>query len=119
MAKDISKHHTQNPLREILEKQQSEAVDLPLAPAPFPLLLLPNSGLYTYSNKIPFPLQPIPIDQPVPIPIPNPDPGPKLEEGLSTAEAAANQNTDSAVLLTSEDLRLDVDGHFPQMKASG
>jgi hypothetical protein len=122
MAKDISKQqqHTQPSLRDILERQQSEAVDLPITPIPLPQLL-PNSGLYAYSSPIIQVPQPIPINPPIPIPIPlpNPVPGSSVEDELYSSAAAENLDTGSAVIFVNEDLRLDVDGHFPQMKASG
>ena len=113
MTKDI-RQNVQSPLKEIIERQEAEPVDLPIQP-PLPLLL-PNSGLYAYSA--PFPT-PVPIPQPIPIPIPNPDPGPQFDQDLARSADTDNLDTASAVIFANEDLRLDVDGHFPQMRASG
>ena len=70
---------------------------VPIPPVPFPL----TSGLYVWSQQIP-PL----IPPPVAIPIPHPDPGSSIPGGLILA-------------FSSEELRLDVDGRYPQMTASG
>lgn len=104
-------------LKEALEEQQRET-DLSPLPVPIPIpfpLRLPNSGLYTYSSGlIPTPVPPIPINQP--IPIPNPNPGPQVDQDGSTAEAGG---AIAFPFFVNEELRLDVDGYYPQMKASG
>lgn len=73
---------------------------------PLPPLLLRASGLYATALTIP-PTKPIPV--PVPFPPPIPKPGP--------VELAGGDP--SALILRREDLRLDVDGRYPQMTASG
>ncbi|HET9219530.1 MAG TPA: hypothetical protein VFR18_21280, partial [Terriglobia bacterium] len=114
MAKDIRQNVRS--LKETIESQEAEPLDLPIIP-PLPLLL-PNSGLYVYSAPFPSPV-PVPIPQPVPIPIPNPDPGPQFDQDLPSSEDTENLDTSSAIVFVNEDLRVDVDGHFPQMRASG
>jgi hypothetical protein len=110
MAKDI-RQNVQSPLRAMLEKHEAEPLDLPISPLP---LVLPNSGLYVYSAPLP---TPVPV--PIPTPIPNPDPGPRFDQDLVSSETAENLDTASAIIFTNEDLRLDIDGHYPQMRASG
>ena len=114
MAKDI-RQNVQQSLKDMIDSQEAEPLDLPIIPLP---LLAPNSGLYVYSAPFPIPT-PIPIPQPIPIPIPNPNPGPQFDQDLATSEDAENVDTSSAIIFATEDLRLDVDGHFPQMRASG
>lgn len=102
---------------------------LPLTPVPIPWLLY-ASGLYEYRQSI-FVPQPIPVPQRIPIPIPRPDPGP-IFPGGRTEEAPGEDTTmfDPAAIDTEltpilpwwfqrEELRLDVDGRHPLMRASG
>jgi len=94
---------TQAPISDGAELDSLDVESLagvPLVPIPpFPFLLA--SGLYAWSLKIP-PLVPSPI----PIPIPQPGPGPIMPGG-------------AILSFSSEELRLDVDGRYPQMTASG
>lgn len=86
-------------------------LDLEIFPLPF---LISVSGLYQWRMDIIAPT-PLPIDlpvQPIPIPFPEPGPGPLAEE-------ADTQGALLPIFLRSEDLRLDVDGRYPQMTASG
>lgn len=97
--------------------------DLDLRPVPpFPFLLF-ASGLYSWRSPIivgPIPpLQPIPFPRPIPVnpemPIPDPRPGPRPVGIQDQAVDAASLS----LFGNSEDLRLDVDGRYPQMTASG
>jgi hypothetical protein len=77
---------------------------------PVPRPILPNSGLYTYSLLTP--IGPQPIHPPL-TPIPNP--------GIAEASEIPVSSAVSPVLpfIPYGELRLDVDGYYPQMKASG
>ncbi len=92
-------------------EERAELVELPLK-TPLPRIA-PNSGLYTYALRIP--LEPLPDRPTVPKPIPIPEPGP---EGVLEPQAAATTYP-LVPLDLNEELRLDVDGNYPQMKASG
>ena len=94
-------------LKAEMARQQAEAIDVPIN------LRLPNSGLYTYS---PFAANPAPGNTSIL--------GADSETetaGESPAEAAAPvvPLISPTPILLSEELRLDVDGFYPQMKASG
>ncbi len=108
------------PIQEAVEQMRAEdsgeALALP-TPIPFPLIL-PNSGLYTYSLRLP--VIPLPIEPPSipkPIPIPGPVPGPGPVSASEPEEASASLSI--LPIFQYEELRLDVDGYYPQMKASG
>lgn len=99
-------------------------------PQPLPLPLLPRvSGLYVYTRRIirpvppPRPIpRPVPFDpprpvpDPIPMPRPMPDPVPIGRGSAATGEAAL---TPLPIGFEREELRLDVDGQYPQMAASG
>lgn len=92
---------------------------------PIPFRIAPASGLYTYSKVFTLPLPPVPY------PLIPPGPVPPRPEGVATGEEAEwsggewddSSNAVGAMpifpLFQREDLRLDVDGDFPQMTASG
>ena len=100
-------------LRTDIEKQQAQPIDPPITPIPIPIRL-PNSGLYISQGLI---LNPSPLlqaseeemtveaqatpEQAVPVPVP----GPAIPIPVP--------------FRNNEELRLDVDGFYPQMKASG
>ena len=93
---------------------------LPLQPIP---IMLGVSGLYRWSQSLPIP-QPIP--QPIPLPIPGMQQLAGREATAETAleaEAAEAEIEDETaalpILVQREELRLDVDGRYPQMAASG
>jgi hypothetical protein len=114
---------------------QQEELDIPLPrPFPFPFpIRIQVSGLYEIEPLV---LPPIPVPQPIPIPLPEPIPepfptpipipgprpgplpgplpGPRVEE--EGAEAGA---LPIFPFFRREELRLDVDGLYPQMVASG
>ena len=79
---------------------------------PLPIFLFPKSGLYTYSRRIVLPPIPIPIRPKIPIP----DPGPRLEQA---AEEVYDEDVNAISLYQREEVRLDVDGRYPQMTISG
>ncbi|KQY99170.1 hypothetical protein ASD19_04565 [Microbacterium sp. Root53] len=93
--------------------------DLPLKKIPFPLRLR-VSGTYTWRRFGP-PLQPerLPIKFPPRIPIEGPLPTPG--GGVEVEEDVPDVDHGSAFIpaLLFEELRLDVDGSYPQMTASG
>ena len=92
-------------------------IDLPLRPVPFPPLLVNASGLYTFTRSIQIPI-PRPIPERIPVPRPQPDPGPL--QGASPVENELYEDDINALTLyTREELRLDVDGRYPQMTVSG
>jgi hypothetical protein len=91
----------------------NEASDL--IPIPFPFFR-PVSGLYKWSLLIQ--PNPLPIPIPTPIPIPNPNPTGFEEESFQFQPEAAAQII-PPILLRSEQLRVDVDGRYPQMQISG
>ena len=105
------------PLRDDIVVAESvggaEALPLPF-PFPFPLRLA-VSGLYEYRLLLPFPpLQPQPPI--VPLPIPERPGRPGLPVGAQRLDGIPT--TDTRLILR-ETLRLDVDGRYPQMAASG
>jgi hypothetical protein len=89
----------------------------PLLPIPFRPFVLTASGLYTFTRSIKFPIL-IPERQPIPIPIPIPDPGPRIPVGHAE-EAVYDDDINALTLYSREELRLDVDGRYPQMTVSG
>ncbi|MGF1611606.1 MAG: hypothetical protein ACFCUQ_19550 [Kiloniellales bacterium] len=91
--------------------EQAEA-----ALTPFPIIhpwLLTVSGLYTWSWQIKLPT---PVPQPVPLPTPRPLP---LADAGEALQPAPQPGPLFPVWLQREELRLDVDGRYPQMRASG
>jgi hypothetical protein len=100
-----------------VEQEASGGIDptLPIQPLRFRV-----SGLYTASGivKPPIPIpQPIPVPQPLPTqPIPIPQPLPSFE---ATQESQGEIEHLSPKIFLREELRLDVDGRYPQMMASG
>lgn len=113
-------------LPEGLTAEELEEARIPIGrPIPFrPIPLVPAvSGLYAVSglivrpDRLPVvPIRPIPIDQPIPRPMPGPIP-PRSQPGPSVAveDGAAAV----APFFLVEELRLDVDGRYPQNVASG
>src|SRR5438309_416906 len=96
------------------EELAKELAKLPL-PHPFPPPLpiyVGASGLYVW-NAISPPI-PHPIPQPIPFVPPGPGPGPDPAP-IPSPHALAP----IPLLLKREELRLDVDGRYPQMVASG
>lgn len=84
---------------------------LPVA-QPIPLLLT-ASGLYSFTRSIKIP--PIPPIPPVPVsPLPGRRPGP-----VAATEPIYADDVNAITLYQREELRLDVDGRFPQMTVSG
>ncbi|UVT16381.1 MAG: hypothetical protein H8K04_02110 [Nitrospira sp.] len=94
--------------------EAAPTADTPLLPIfPWPPRLR-VSGLYT-APQIKFPPIPIPTPIPVsPIPIPQPSSDDQFPAGLSHEVDAL-----SSKIFRREELRLDVDGRYPQMTASG
>jgi hypothetical protein len=80
---------------------------LPIHPLP---LYRGSSGLYVWRFRLPIPVPSTPVPGPTIPPLPGADPAP-----LPGAEAAALTPN----LTRREELRLDVDGRYPQMVASG
>ena len=78
--------------------EEREAATEGLSPIPIWPSLLQVSGLYEYRK-------PFEIPHPIPVPIP-PTPAPGAE-------------AEGVVVLLREELRLDVDGRYPQMTVSG
>lgn len=103
---------------------EAEAGALPLQPIP---IMLGVSGLYRWTQSLPIPPIPQPIPKPIPLPIPGMQQLAGGEAGAETAEqaeaAAEAEMEDEAmalpILVQREELRLDVDGRYPQMAASG
>ena len=93
----------------------NSAFPIPPMPMPFPILQ-GVSGLYEskFCIKFPIPL-PIPLPQIPKIPIPDPGPG-GFEQEHDLMDI--NQN-EKSICFSREELRLDVDGRYPQMTASG
>lgn len=93
-------------------REATQNIDL----VPIPILLPPVSGLYTRSPV----LNPIPLPQPLPTPINIPNTG-GFESGLSCVEqeTAEISNIIPAFPFINEQLRVDVDGRYPQMTVSG
>jgi len=116
MKKTSKKNNSES---EVMEEMMNETIDLNPLPIPFPLLQ-PVSGLYSWSSLI-HPINPIPISNPIPIPIPGPIPGPNplgFEQETFEAETALNPPI-FPIIFRSEQLRVDVDGRYPQMQISG
>ena len=87
-----------------------QEADRPLPLQPFPILpLLSVSGLYQWTQSIVLP-HPIPIPTPIPVPIPGPGASPASD---------ADTDVDTAIAFGREELRLDVDGRYPQNVVSG
>lgn len=114
----------------LLDEDEAEALasaleDDPLAqqiPLPIIPYLLGVSGLYRWSR----PLRPHPVSRPIPAPIPiephpipRPIPGPGAEMGGETESGEAEEEAAFPIFFETEELRLDVDGRYPQMTASG
>jgi hypothetical protein len=96
---------------QLTAEQSAEAMALPY---PVPIRIVPNSGLYTYSVLTP--IGPQPIHQPLtPAPITTPEP--QIEEASELMESSAISPV--IPLIPYGELRLDVDGYYPEMKASG
>lgn len=116
-------------------------IDPQRLPIRLPLRWLLASGLYTWSRRISIPEripripvipripripQPIPGGDPIPrLPRPQPDPLPvdrafneDMPDGYG-GEDATDDLANALSLVQSEELRLDVDGRYPQMTASG
>ncbi len=117
------------PELEALVQDMGEEAAFPTRLPVFPFLIN-ASGLYTWTQSI-FP-QPTPL--PLPIPLPRPLPIPPVRPGLSSeedegvdesyAEELAESGDEAALSplpfwFRREELRLDVDGRYPQMTASG
>lgn len=103
----------------LAEEALSEAGLLPDRPLPFPWRRAGVSGLYDRPRRpITLP-QPLPLPQPQPIPVPGPG---AVTDG---AELAGAGGAEDAALFPpirvgiGGQLRLDVDGRYPQMVASG
>ena len=96
---------TEDNIKEVLADHQADAA-VPVNPI-LPFALAPNSGLYSYS---PFVLAPSGPVAPVQV----------VEDDDTEGNAAAAIPTFPIALpFVFEELRLDADGTFPQMKASG
>lgn len=97
-------------------------VPLPLTPIPVPWLLF-ASGLYEHTQSIFAPKLPIPERIPIPIPIPDPGPlTPRRAEDEEQLDIEAVDTEFTPILpwwFKREELRLDVDGRHPLMRASG
>ena len=90
----------------------AEALPRPF-PFPFPLRLA-VSGLYEYRLLLSFPPQP----QPPIIPLPIPERPGRPGQPVGAERLDGIPTTDTRLILR-ETLRLDVDGRYPQMAASG
>ena len=98
---------------------EAQALPVPIEPLPW---LLRVSGLYTWSS--PFPPGPIPGPlpiQPMPLstPVPGPEPGPTPQVEAAGGRAESAEEAVLPIFFLREELRLDVDGGYPQMTASG
>jgi hypothetical protein len=106
---------------ETSEQETADAVFPQLLPLPF---MMPASGLYTYSSASLVPHIPISLPQNIPVPSRPTPPGP-VELAEPEIDARAFDSSVAAVgpltgvRITREELRLDVDGRYPQMTASG
>lgn len=99
----------------------------PVANLPVGSLVAPVSGLYLWEPTTIF--DPIPHPIPIPAPFPQPIPGPTpigpgplpMPPQPQPAHGVSSQGGGSASFFTlaREELRLDVDGRYPQMTASG
>ena len=109
-------------LEEALRPGAGPFPDLPIFP-----WVLRASGLYVYAQRIivptpfprpvprPIPLSPnVPVPRPLPLSPPLPDPVP-----LGRADVGGEGDLSLPFSLFREELRLDVDGDYPQMTASG
>lgn len=99
------------------EEHSAQSIDVNNIP-----ILIPRavSGLYTRSLLI----NPIPLPQPIPIPIPIPRPvGFEEEQQFEMVSIEQETDTISNILpvfpFRREELRIDVDGRYPQMTVSG
>jgi hypothetical protein len=92
-----------------------EAPSTPL-PMGAPLALSPVSGRYVWSSTLSTPAVPQPVPLPTPVPLEQAIPGPRPEP-LPIPQPAFETEAHLAGLR--EELRLDVDGRYPQMTASG
>lgn len=92
----------------------SRALPIPIPmPLPFPMQ---TSGLYLYERR--FPVLPTPL----PIPRPQPVPRPLAETEDATVafdEAVYDEDVSAISFYQREEVRLDVDGRYPQMMISG
>ena len=123
-------HHIMNKLDTLDAPQLGELAfagdpeAIAAAPAiPILPLLRPASGLYEAAVRIPLP-GPIPLPQPIPIPVPVVPPRPTpTPGGLAQSEydmdGVAAAVPPLLLTLRREQLRLDVDGLYPQRAASG
>ena len=117
---DLRKHLEERGVRAVtLQEAVPGPAPVPVQPFPLPPWLLQASGLYEWKWSLP----PIPLPLPVQPPRPR---GAEVEEEeigieLTPAEAVEEALDTSAVApwFRREELRLDVDGHHPLMKASG
>ena len=102
---------TRDPINEAVDQLKAEvSAEAGPFPTPIPLpRLIANSGLYTYSRR---PIGPLPVNPPI-MPIHTPE-----RTGMSEFEESAALPSVLPIFLF-EELRLDVDGDYPQMKASG
>lgn len=90
----------------------AEAQALPLTPVPLPVFA--RSGLYVYSRQINLPVAPVPIRTRLPIP----QPGPRVEQA-EAEEEVYDDDVNAIALYQREEVRVDVDGRYPQMAISG
>lgn len=88
-------------------------------PDRLPLPTLRASGLYEYRSLIMKPPPSVPIPKRIPIPIPEPDPGPIGPAPKPSVGNGAAAGWTPFPVLKSEEVRLDVDGRYPQMTVSG
>lgn len=89
----------------------------PVRPFPLPFVLQ-ASGLYQYQQPNIIPI-PSPIPQPIPIPIPGPDPSVPHPGAQNGASQPASAPALTPLFFKREELRIDIDGRYPQMVASG
>lgn len=105
----------------IVAQAQADPINVPL-PVPFPPFpWFPVSGLYEWRRRFPIvtrPLPNIPIN-PVPTRTPGGMEGPEELEGMETTAQASESEARIPWWFRREELRLDVDGRYPQMTASG
>jgi len=122
---DIIRKDTKSRLEDMVTEEEPTEARLPVWP-----VRIYASGLYVAKRlryKTPIPHKPIPIpEEPIPIrpPVPIPKRAPDTIEDID-AEIDADLNAELSEELSYpwwyifEDLRLDVDGRYPQMTASG
>ncbi|MEN8376597.1 MAG: hypothetical protein ABFS34_14210 [Gemmatimonadota bacterium] len=124
-------HHIDLDLHEQVEAQAARAAALeeaapwalgvPIQPLPLPPWLLQASGLYEWKWS----LRPIPLPLPLPVRPPSPGGAEAEEEAIEPEITAAESVTEAletsaaAPWFRREELRLDVDGRYPLLKASG